>query len=55
MPAPDGAEPRLTERTHHGAGNMTRQEYLGTRRSRHLDPPTNLMPAHKNQFQELAC
>ena len=32
-----------------GDGNMMRQEYLRTGRSRHSDPPDDVMPDDENQ------
>ena len=36
-----------------GDGNMTRQEDLWTGRSRHPDPPADVMPDYENQSQEM--
>ena len=36
-----------------GDGNMTRQEDLWTGRSRHPDPPVDVMPDYENQNQDL--
>lgn len=36
-----------------GDGNMARQEDRWTGRSRHPDPPTDVMPDHENQNQDL--
>lgn len=36
-----------------GDGNMTRQKDLWTGRSRHPDPPVDVMPDYENQNQAL--
>jgi hypothetical protein len=36
-----------------GDGSMTRQEALRTGRSRHPDPPVDVMPEYENQNQDL--